>query len=65
MKTMSDEARAARNEYLKSWRRKNSEKMREYRSRYWERKAQGVKQGGESNAANENNQRSREARSGD
>ncbi len=62
---MSDEARAARNEYLKSWRRKNSEKMREYRSRYWERKAQGVKQGGESNAANENNQRSREARSGD
>lgn len=65
MNAMSKEARAARNEYLKSWRRRNGEKMREYRSRYWERKAQGVKQGGESNAADADNIGGRETRPGD
>lgn len=36
---MSDEAKKARNDYQKAWRQKNSAKMKQYETEYWERKA--------------------------
>lgn len=36
---LSDAARAARNEYLREWRKNNPEKARAIRERYWEKKA--------------------------
>ena len=36
-KTISDEARRARNEYLRSWRAKNKEKVKQYAIDHWER----------------------------
>lgn len=38
-KLMSEKAREARNAYQREYSRKNPEKMREYRRRYWERRA--------------------------
>lgn len=35
----SPEARRAQAEYIKSWRRRNPEKVAAYNTRYWERKA--------------------------
>lgn len=40
MKEISEQARAAQREYLREWRRKNPDKVRENNRRYWERKAQ-------------------------
>ena len=40
MPTLSPEARLARARYMREWRRKNPEKVREYTARKWERKAQ-------------------------
>lgn len=40
MKGISEQARAAQREYLREWRRKNPDKVRENNRRYWERKAQ-------------------------
>lgn len=37
--TMSEAAKAAQNEYLKQWRKKNREKVAAINQRYWERKA--------------------------
>lgn len=40
MKTeLSDEAREARNAYMREWIKKNPEKVRERNRRYWEKKA--------------------------
>lgn len=36
---MNEEARKAAARYAREWRRKNPEKAREARERYWERKA--------------------------
>ena len=41
---LSQEAKQARREYLREWRRSRPEKVREYNQRYWERKAQEQKQ---------------------
>ena len=35
----SEKAKKAQAEYLKAWRAKNGDKMKEYRRRYWEKKA--------------------------
>ena len=37
---MTDEARAKRAEYMREWRKKNPEKVREANARYWQRKAE-------------------------
>lgn len=39
MATLSDKAREMSNAYVRAWRRKNPEKMRQYNIDYWERKA--------------------------
>lgn len=36
---MSAEARAARNAYMREWHKKNPEKSRAIRERYWQKKA--------------------------
>ena len=40
MKEISEKAKEAQRAYLREWRRKNPEKVRENNRRYWERKAQ-------------------------
>ncbi len=40
MVQISEQAKAARAAYLREWRAKNREKVRETNRRYWERKAQ-------------------------
>lgn len=47
---LSDEARAARNEYRRKWRKENMDKVIAQQERYWQRKAQGLKDGGEGKA---------------
>jgi DNA-binding NarL/FixJ family response regulator len=42
MENLSEKAKAARNSYQRSWRRKNSEKMKQYSANYWERKADPI-----------------------
>ena len=56
MTEFSEKARAAQRAYLREWRRKNPEKVRESNRRYWERKAAQLEQeqperGGENNDA--------------
>lgn len=50
MKTWKENelAKAAKNKYMREWRRKNPEKVRENQKKYWLRKAQKmlVEQGG-------------------
>ncbi len=41
---MTDEARAAKNAYQREWKRKNIEKARAAAERYWEKKANELKQ---------------------
>ena len=36
---LSKEARQARNEYIREWRRKNKDKVKKYQKDYWERQA--------------------------
>lgn len=40
---MTKEARAARNAYMREWRKKNPEKQREYTARKWEKKAAEIR----------------------
>lgn len=35
---MSEEAREKRNAYLREWRKKNKDKVKEINKRYWEKK---------------------------
>lgn len=37
---MNEEAKKARREYQKQWRKKNPEKIREIQKRYWEKQAE-------------------------
>lgn len=56
MAEMTDAAREAQRTYMREWRKKNPERVREKNQRYWERKAkqmqenEGCKDGGETNA---------------
>lgn len=40
---MTQEAKAARAAYMREWRKKNPEKVREYEARKWERRAEKEK----------------------
>lgn len=44
---MNEAAKAARREYIREWNRKNPDKLREYRERYWTKKAQEAENAGE------------------
>ena len=46
MKEISEQAKAAQREYLREWRRRNPEKVRENNRRYWERKAERLEREG-------------------
>lgn len=37
---LSKEAREARNEYMREWRRKNKDKVKKHQETYWERQAE-------------------------
>ena len=45
VQTMSAEAKAAYNAYMKEWRQKNPTKNAEYKARHWEKKAAEMKKG--------------------
>lgn len=49
---MTEEARKKQNEYLREWRRKNKDKVKAQRERYWEKKAR------EANGQDEQGERS-------
>lgn len=36
---MNDKARKERNAYMRAWRKKNKDRVKEYNSSYWERKS--------------------------
>ncbi|MGU8655158.1 hypothetical protein G6Z26_15575 [Clostridium perfringens] len=36
---MNDKAREERNAYMRAWRKKNKDRVKEYNSSYWERKS--------------------------
>lgn len=38
--TMTEQAREAKREYMRKWRRENKDKVKQHQARYWERKAQ-------------------------
>lgn len=40
---MNDEVRKLKNEYMKKWRAKNKDKVREAQKRYWNKKLKEVK----------------------
>lgn len=42
---ISDEARKARNAYLKAWRKKNPDKVKQYTINRWEKVARESKEG--------------------
>lgn len=42
--TLSPEAREARNRYLREWRKKNPNKVKEHQANYWERQAEKYEQ---------------------
>ena len=44
MKTLSDEAREARNKYYREWRKNHPERVREYAKKYWEKQIDAEKQ---------------------
>ena len=39
---LSNEAKRARREYLAAWRKKNPDKVNQYRETFWEKKARNV-----------------------
>lgn len=41
---LNDNAKRIRREYYKLWRRDNKDKIRNYNTKYWERKAEQLKQ---------------------
>lgn len=52
-KKLSPGAQAARREYLRKWRAKNRDKVREARRRYWEKKAVQAEQQNEEDEKND------------
>lgn len=57
---MSDEARKARNEYLREWRKANAEKVKKHQQQYWERKAAAESQTDASAASRQEKQKTAE-----
>lgn len=45
MATMTEEAKAKRAAYMRQWRAKNPEKVKEANARYWMRKCEQTEQG--------------------
>ena len=41
---MNEQARQARNEYMRQWRKKNPDKVRAIKARYWEKKATKIQE---------------------
>lgn len=41
---LSDEARELRNAYMREWRRKNKERVKQTQANHWERKAEELRQ---------------------
>ena len=41
---MTEQAKKAKKDYMKKWRDANREKTKEYNARYWEKKAEAVKE---------------------
>lgn len=51
MAEMTDAAREAQRAYMREWRKKNPERVREKNKRYWEKRAQQLQEsGGETDA---------------
>lgn len=44
MENLSEKARELRNEYMREWRRKNPDRVRESKARYWERRAKELEE---------------------
>ena len=44
MKELSNEAREARNKYMREWRKKNPDKQKEYERRHWEKLAEKMQE---------------------
>lgn len=42
--SMTKEARAARAKYMREWRKKNPDKAKAIKDRYWERQAEKIRQ---------------------
>lgn len=40
---MDDKAKAERNAYMKSWRKKNKEKVKAAQEKYWNKRSQSLK----------------------
>ncbi|MBR3560930.1 MAG: hypothetical protein IKN81_05300 [Oscillospiraceae bacterium] len=38
----SDKAREAQRQYLREWRKKNKDKVRQYNEKYWQRKGESL-----------------------
>ena len=43
-KQLSEEARKARNEYYRAWRKKNPEKVKQTQEKYWKKKAKEMQE---------------------
>lgn len=43
---MNEQAREAQRQYMKLWRERNRDKVKEHNRRYWEKKAQQMQQTG-------------------
>ena len=41
---MTQEARSAYNQYMREWRKKNPEKSRAYKEKFWERRAEQIRE---------------------
>ncbi|WP_180269514.1 hypothetical protein [Clostridium paraputrificum] len=46
---MEQQAREARNAYMRAWRAKNKDKVKAAQERYWEKKAKNLNSEGEGN----------------
>ncbi|MGU8403350.1 hypothetical protein ACV3OG_13065 [Clostridium perfringens] len=41
---MNEKAREERNAYMRAWRKKNKDRVKEYNSSYWERKSKSKRE---------------------
>lgn len=51
-KELTEEARQARNAYMKRWRAENKDKVAEYNAKFWQRKSDELKGLGENDQNN-------------
>ncbi|EOU1151352.1 hypothetical protein ACSXCW_12530 [Clostridium perfringens] len=45
---MNEKAKEERNAYMREWRKKNKDRVKEYNSSYWERKSKSKREGEQS-----------------